>query len=119
MARKNPCVKSTKYKVLSLFSGMGGMDVGFAEQVVVHNNSVQLDYIDSENVVPGFVNLKRLPFETVFQNDILPEAKRICELNGWASSSAAGNNYQLKDVRDLLRDNLACPAADVITDGFP
>lgn len=119
MARKNPCVKSTKYKVLSLFSGMGGMDVGFAEQVVVHNNSVQLDYIDSENVVPGFVNLKRLPFETVFQNDILPEAKRICELNGWASSSAAGNNYQLKDVRDLLRDNFAFPAADVITGGFP
>ena len=102
-----------KYKVLSLFSGMGGMDVGFAEQVVVHKNSVQLDYIRSENVVPGFVNLKRLPFETVFQNDILPEAKRICELNGWTSS------YQLKDIRDLLKDNFAFPQADVITGGFP
>jgi len=101
------------YKVLSLFSGMGGMDVGFAEQVIVHKNSVQLNYIRSENVIPGFVNLKRLPFETVFQNDILPEAKRICELNGWASS------YQLKDVRDLLKDNFAFPAADVITGGFP
>jgi DNA (cytosine-5)-methyltransferase 1 len=91
---------------------MGGMDVGFAEQVVVHKKSVQLDFIRSENVVPGFVNLKRLPFETVFQNDILPEAKQICELNGWASS------YQLKDIRDLLKD-FAFPAADVITGGFP
>ena len=135
MARKNPCLLAPseadtpeaplqavppeaprKYKVLSLFSGMGGMDVGFAEQVVVHKNSVQLDYIRSENVVPGFVNLKRLPFETVFQNDILPEAKRICELNGWAVGHAG---YQLKDIRDLLRDNFAFPAADVITGGFP
>jgi DNA (cytosine-5)-methyltransferase 1 len=67
------------------------------------------------------VNLKRLPFETVFQNDILPEAKQICELNGWASSSPAEGpaGYQLKDVRDLLRDNFAFPAADVITGGFP
>jgi len=117
MNRKNPCLETPqKYKVLSLFSGMGGMDVGFAEQVVVHKKSVQLNYIRSENVIPGFVNLKRLPFETVFQNDILPEAKRICELNGWTSSN---NNYQLKDVRDLLRDNFAFPAADVITGGFP
>lgn len=139
MARKNPCVLALpeaapsdaaqlqvvppeapqKYKVLSLFSGMGGMDVGFAEQVVVHKNSVELDYIRSENVVPGFVNLKRLPFDTVFQNDILPEAKRICELNSWTSASSAGGNYQLKDIRDLLRDNFAFPAADVITGGFP
>ena len=125
MARKNPCLPVKKYRVLSLFSGMGGMDIGFAEQVVVHKNSVQLDYIRSENVVPGFVNLKRLPFDTVFQNDILPEAKRICELNGWdASSSSAGHagaasGYQLNDIRDLLKDNFAFPAADVITGGFP
>jgi DNA (cytosine-5)-methyltransferase 1 len=113
--------QARKYKVLSLFSGMGGMDVGFAEQVVVHKNSINLDYIRSENEVPDFVNLKRLPFETVFQNDILPEAKQICELNGWASSSPAEGpaGYQLKDVRDLLRDNFAFPAADVITGGFP
>jgi DNA (cytosine-5)-methyltransferase 1 len=107
-------VQAPKYRVLSLFSGMGGMDVGFAEQVVVHKNSVQLDFIRSENQVPGFVNLKRLPFETVFQNDILPEAKQICELNGWNSSA-----YQLKDIRDLLKDNYAFPTADVITGGFP
>ena len=114
MARKKPCLEAHhKYKVLSLFSGMGGMDVGFAEQVVVHKNSVEADYIHNENVVPDFVNLKRLPFETVFQNDILPEAKHICELNGWTSS------YQLKDVRDLLRDGFAFPTADVITGGFP
>ena len=42
-------VADTKYRVISLFSGMGGMDVGFAEQVTVHRNSVQPDYIESEH----------------------------------------------------------------------
>lgn len=102
-----------KYHVLSLFSGMGGMDVGFAEQVVVHRNSVQPDYIESPHSIEGFVHLKRLPFETVFQNDILPEAKRIAELNQW------NHNYILKDVRELLTENFAFPTADVITGGFP
>ena len=103
----------TNYKVISLFSGMGGMDVGFAEQVIVHKNSVQADYIESDYEIDGFVNLKRLPFATVLQNDILPEAKRVAELNSW------NHNFQLKDIRDLLKDNFAFPVADVITGGFP
>jgi len=103
----------TNYKVLSLFSGMGGMDVGFAEQVVVHNNSVQEDYVESPSSVPDFVNLKRLPFDIVFQNDILPEAKRIAELNHW------NHNFHLTDIRDLLTGNFNFPHAEVITGGFP
>ena len=106
-------VEPGKYKVLSLFSGMGGMDVGFAEQVIVHRNSVQPEYIRSDYTIPGFVNLKRLPFVTVFQNDILPAAQRVAELNGW------DHNYTLKDIRDLLKENYAFPASDVITGGFP
>ena len=103
----------TNYKVLSLFSGMGGMDVGFAEQVVVHKNSVQADYIQTNTSIPDFVNLKRLPFDVVFQNDILPEAKRIAELNQW------NHNFHLKDIRDMIKENFTFPAADVITGGFP
>jgi DNA (cytosine-5)-methyltransferase 1 len=105
----------TNYRVLSLFSGMGGMDIGFAEQVVVHRNSISnSDYIDSSNeITPEFVNLKRLPFEIVFQNDILSEAKRFAELNHWSY------NYHLKDIRDLLKENYHFPKADVIIGGFP
>ena len=102
-----------RYRVLSLFSGMCGMDVGFAEQVVVHRDSVNPEFIESPHQIEGFVNLKRLPFDTVFQNDILPEAKRIAELNNW------NHNYQLKDIRTLLHENYAFPSADVITGGFP
>lgn len=103
-----------KYKVISLFSGMGGMDVGFAEQVVVHKNSVkESKYIEEESVVPDFVQLKRLPFEIVFQNDILPEAKKIAELNKW------NHNFNLNDIRDLLKEKFNFPTAEVITGGFP
>ncbi len=103
-----------KYKVISLFSGMGGMDVGFAEQVIVHKNSVkENNYIESNSSIPDFVNLKKLPYDIVFQNDILPEAKKIAELNKW------NHNFHLKDIRDLLKEKFTFPSADVITGGFP
>ena len=90
------------------------MDVGFAEQVVVHKNSVkELTYIDSSSSIEDFVNLKRLPFDIVFQNDILPQAKKIAELNKWA------HNFHLKDIRDLLKEDFDFPSAEVITGGFP
>jgi DNA (cytosine-5)-methyltransferase 1 len=101
------------YKVVSLFSGMGGMDVGFAEEMIVHKDSVDPMYVDKHATTEGFVVLKRLPFETVFQNDILPEAKAIAEYNGWA------HNYHVGDVRDMLDARFEFPACDVITGGFP
>jgi len=100
--------------VISLFSGMGGMDVGFSEQVIVHSESIlSSEFIDSAHTIDGFVNLKRLPFKIVFQNDILPAAKKVAELNKW------NHNYILKDIRDCITDNYEFPSADVITGGFP
>jgi len=111
---KDSYMMMPKYKVISLFSGMGGMDVGFAEQVVVHKNSVkEQTYIESNSSITDFVNLKRLPFDIVFQNDILPEAKKIAELNEW------NHNFHMKDIRDLLKENFDFPMSDVIIGGFP
>jgi DNA (cytosine-5)-methyltransferase 1 len=92
---------------------MGGMDVGFSEQVVVRRESVTDDCVDSSHETAGFVRLKRLPFHVVFQNDILPSAEKIAEWNGWK------HGYVLKDIRDLLVENYAFPNADVIIGGFP
>jgi DNA (cytosine-5)-methyltransferase 1 len=119
---KPPIHEKKPFRVLSLFSGMGGMDVGFAEQVVVHNESLaetSRDWIDPvitkriQMETDEFVALRRLPFQIVFQNDILPEAKRIAELNGWA------HNYHLKDIRQILADSDELPTADIVTGGFP
>lgn len=109
----NPTLNRANYRVMSLFSGMGGMDVGFAEQVVVHKSSVGGDYIECTSDVPDFVNLRRLPFEVVFQNDILPEAKRIADLNRWS------REFHLRDIREMIDASFDFPAVDVITGGFP
>ena len=109
-----PAEDSPTTNVISLFSGMGGMDVGFSEQVIVHSESIlSSEFIDSAYTIDGFVNLKRLPFKIVFQNDILPAAKKVAELNKW------NHNYTLKDIRDCITDNYEFPSADVITGGFP
>ena len=109
-----PAEDSPTTNVISLFSGMGGMDVGFSEQVIVHSESIlSSEFIDSAYIIDGFVNLKRLPFKIVFQNDILPAAKKVAELNKW------NHNYTLKDIRDCITDNYEFPSADVITGGFP
>jgi DNA-cytosine methyltransferase len=103
-----------KYRVISLFTGMGGMDIGFAEQVVVHKNSIkENNYIEQNASIPDFVNLKRLPYDIVFQNDILPEAKKIAELNNW------NHDFHLKDIHELLNENFNFPDAEVIIGGFP
>ena len=109
-----PAEDSPTTNVISLFSGMGGMDVGFSEQVIVHSESIlSSEFIDSAYTIDEFVNLKRLPFKIVFQNDILPAAKKVAELNKW------NHNYTLKDIRDCITDNYEFPSADVITGGFP
>lgn len=113
-SKENGDILVPNYKVISLFSGMGGLDIGFSEQVVVHKNSINEDhYIETNGVIEDFVNLKRLPFEIVFQNDILPAAKRIAELNNW------DHNFHLRDIRDLLDENFIFPDAQVIIGGFP
>lgn len=109
-----PVEYSSTTNVISLFSGMGGMDIGFSEQVIAHSESIlSSEFIESDYTIPGFVNLKRLPFTIVFQNDILPAAKKVAELNKW------NHNYTLKDIRDCITDNYVFPSADVITGGFP
>lgn len=105
------------YKVFSLFSGMGGMDIGFSYPIVVRKESiVDLNMIHESHSIEGFVRLKLLPFEIVFQNDILPIAKQITEWNNWCCS-----NYSLIDIKELLKnsefpyyDNI-----DVVIGGFP
>jgi DNA (cytosine-5)-methyltransferase 1 len=112
-SKKGTTKKAMVWTVLSLFSGMAGTDVGFSEEVIVPRASVPVQWTSRPADTHGFVHLKRLPFETVFQNDILKDAKTIAELNGWA------HNYVLRDIWELLAENYPLPAADVVTGGFP
>lgn len=102
-------------KVLSLFSGICGMDIGFSGNVVVHRNSIkETNFIECNNEVEDFVELKKHNFITVFQNDILEGAKEVCTLNNINTE-----HYVIESIYTLLKNNYSFPKADVVIGGFP
>ena len=119
-------LKEQKLRLLSLFSGCGGMDLGFIggfrclKKSV--NNNVHKDWIDSEN--ENWIELKRTCFETVFANDIRPDAKAA-----WISyfskfNTDADKLYHLESIVDLVKEykngTLSFPDnISVVTGGFP
>lgn len=102
-------------KVISLFTGIGGIDMGFGHQVIVHKNSISEDsFVEGPSEPEGFVRLKKLPFESVFQNDILKGAKETYEYNFKRS------NYDTRSIFDILQlEHFAFPRAEVVLGGFP
>lgn len=112
--------------VLSLFSGCGGMDLGFEGGFSVLESSINEklspNFIDKK-LNNGFVELKKTKFKTVFANDILPDAR-----NAWVNYfSKRGNNaedfYQesIVDLVKMYRNgvNVFPKNIDVVTGGFP
>ncbi|MCZ2101471.1 MAG: DNA (cytosine-5-)-methyltransferase [Chitinophagales bacterium] len=112
--------------VLSLFSGCGGMDLGFEGGFAVLQESVNeilsQDFIDrKEN--NGFVKLKKTKFKTIFANDILIDAR-----NAWVNYfSNRGHNpedFYKDSIVDLVKMyragvNVFPEDVDVVTGGFP
>ena len=112
--------------VLSLFSGCGGMDLGFEGGFSVLEQSI------NENLTPhfidnklknGFVQLKQTKFKTVFANDILKDAR-----NAWVNYfSKRGHNAEdffkesIVDLVKMYREgvNVFPENIDVVTGGFP
>ena len=113
-----------KLRLLSLFSGCGGMDIGFEGGFIAPRKSFApesncVDYLIDED----WLCLKPNKFTTVFANDILPEAKA-----GWnAYMSTHGHDddiYNLMSIVDLVKmhragANVFPQNIDVVTGGFP
>lgn len=113
-----------KLRVLSLFSGCGGMDIGFEGGFICHRKSVnpQNDWIE-ESVNTNWVKLKDTNFITVFANDILEEAKAT-----WSSYMCkrghSSDSYHLESIVDIVKRhqcgfNVFPDNIDVVTGGFP
>ena len=113
-----------KLRVLSLFSGCGGMDIGFEGGFICHRKSVnpQNDWIE-ETLNTNWVRLKETNFTTVFANDILEEAKAT-----WSSYMCKRghslDSYRLESIVDIVkRHQLGLDEfpenIDVVTGGFP
>ncbi|ROI14385.1 DNA cytosine methyltransferase [Epilithonimonas hominis] len=118
--------KNDTLNVLSLFSGCGGMDLGFEGGFSVLQESVNEvlspDFI-SRKLKNGFVELKKTKFKTVFANDILSDAR-----NAWVNYfSKRGNNaedfYQdsIVDLVKMHKNGISIfpDEVDIVTGGFP
>ena len=75
---KNPmCNNFPKRRVLSLFSGCGGMDIGFEGGFTCMKRSINTvlhpDWVQED--IGYWVKVAKTGFETVFANDIRPDAK--------------------------------------------
>ncbi|MEZ4778621.1 MAG: DNA (cytosine-5-)-methyltransferase [Flavobacteriaceae bacterium] len=117
--------KST-LNVLSLFSGCGGMDLGFEGDFAVLKESVNEkltpNFIERD-LKNGFVQLKKTKFKTVFANDILTDAR-----NAWVNYFLGrGHNvehFYTDSIVDLVKmykigHSVFPENIDVVTGGFP
>ena len=71
------CIYMSKKKVASLFSGCGGMDLGFEGNFPVHKSSMSADELNSIKKFnkDDFANLPEANFETIFACDVYEKAQ--------------------------------------------
>lgn len=112
--------------VLSLFSGCGGMDIGFegnfkclkkSINTELHRDWIKEDHGDWVTVTPTI-------FDTVFANDIRPDAKAAWVSFFNDSKKNANDIYHLQSIVDLVKaakagEKVFPENIDVVTGGFP
>ncbi|MEZ4858768.1 MAG: DNA cytosine methyltransferase [Flavobacteriaceae bacterium] len=119
-------IEKSTLNVLSLFSGCGGMDLGFEGDFAVLKESVNEkltpNFIDRD-LKNGFVQLKKTKFKTVFANDILTDAR-----NAWANYFVRRGhnveNFYTDSIVDLVKmykigHSVFPENIDLVTGGFP
>ena len=119
-----PLRQDKSHKVLSLFSGCGGMDLGFEGHFIANkksfaDNSPFIDYPVNDN----WVFLKKTQFQTVFANDILPEAEKAWTryMSRFGYSENVYHNASIVELVKMHQQgaNIFPNEIDVITGGFP
>jgi DNA (cytosine-5)-methyltransferase 1 len=115
-----------KLNLLSLFSGCGGMDLGFEGDFLVHEESVNElvnpDFIQ-ELVPDNYVKLNPTRFRTVFANDILQEARNAW-VNYFKNKGFSSEVYHVDSIVDLVKLHkkgvkIFPDRVDIVTGGFP
>lgn len=113
-------------KLLSLFSGCGGMDIGFEGDFIclkksinnkIHSDWIKEDYGDWVRVVPTI-------FDTVFANDIRPDAKAAWVSYFEKRKNNANEIYHLDSIVNLVKraksgEKIFPEEVDIVTGGFP
>ncbi len=116
--------KQGDLNVLSLFSGCGGMDLGFEGDFIAHTKSVNPEsgYI-AKQLNKNHVRVVKTRFKTVFANDILKEAKAawIHHMKRYGHSSSIFHSESIVDLVKLHKSGQKVfpENIDVVTGGFP
>lgn len=110
--------------MLSLFSGCGGMDIGFEGGFICHRKSVPLskNWIAKE-INKDWVLLKKNRFNTIFANDILPEAI-LTWTNYMQRFDKDTSIYHTDSIVELVKAHkngakIFPDSVDIVTGGFP
>lgn len=120
---ENERIEEGTLRVLSLFSGCGGMDLGLEGGFICHRKSVVNPDWVSRNITANWVLLRRNRFRTIFACDILEEA-RSTWLKYMDRFHVNPDIYHLESIVDLVKldkkqGNIFPRNIDVVTGGFP
>lgn len=128
LQEESPVHVSTKTRnVLSLFSGCGGMDLGFEGGFDVLEESINLNinkHWNIKKVNDKWVKLPETKFKTVFANDIRPDAQRAWT-RYFGKKGIQSDIYHLESIVDVVktyRETKANPFPEnieIVTGGFP
>ena len=127
--RLKPIIPQTKTEVLhvlSLFSGCGGMDLGFEGGFSVLASSINKDlaqHLIEKEGDDGFIQLKKTKFKTVFANDIFIDARNAW-VNYFSKRGQKAENFYTDSIVDLVKMyrngvNVFPKDVDIVTGGFP
>jgi DNA (cytosine-5)-methyltransferase 1 len=120
-------ISSTKdLNVVSLFSGCGGMDLGFEGNFLAYKNSIPPENYNrfvAERVDEKYVRLKPTRFKTVFANDILKDAKNTW-VHNFSNYKYIPEIFYTESIVTLvkLHENgvkIFPDKVDIVTGGFP
>ncbi len=116
--------KEKDLRLLSLFSGCGGMDLGFEGHfdILEQQFNSRINYKwEVTKLDNGWIRLPKTRFKTVFANDIVPETQQA-----WSEYFAnKGSVYCLDSIVDLVKlqknnkIDVFPKEIDIVTGGFP
>lgn len=114
-------------RVLSLFSGCGGMDLGFEGDFNVlnasYNEKVHPDW-DVHRINDDWIHLGKTVFNTIFANDINSRAKTAWT-NYFQKKNLDSSIYHLASIVGLVKneketdESIFPKRVDIVTGGFP
>ena len=125
-AERNKGKKKNKRRLISLFSGCGGMDIGFEGGFTCSKRSINQrthpDWIVKDEGM--WVEVAESGFQTVFANDIRPDAKVAWTSYFGKRSRDVESIYHVESIVNLVKranagEKIFPENVDIVTGGFP